>query len=83
MDFLLFLFLAFFIFGAGFFIAGLQLAIAFALFIGLLFGGAFLGLFLIGMAFSPVFILGSLFFLAWLAGRYSRRPQIEIIPPKK
>lgn len=78
MDFFLFLLVAFLVFGAGFVIAGLQIAFAFALFIGLFFGGTILAIFLIGLALSPAFFLASLFLIAWLVRR-STRPQIE--PP--
>lgn len=80
MEILLFLILAFLVFGAGFIVAGLQLAFIAVLFIGLFFGGLLLMLFLIGVALSPLVFLFGLFALAWLAGRYSRSRQIE--PPQ-
>ncbi len=82
MDFLLFLFLAFLVFGAGFIIAGLQIIFVVALFAGL-FGGAVLLFFLIGLSLSPLLFLFGLFFIAWLINRNTRTPQIAPPRPEK
>lgn len=81
MDFLLFLLLGFLIFGAGFFIAGLQIMFALALIMGI-FGGLFLLFILIGVAMSPLLLLGGVFFIAWLFRR-NTKPAVEYIPPQK
>ncbi|MES2907241.1 MAG: hypothetical protein V4691_09520 [Pseudomonadota bacterium] len=80
MEFLLFVILASLIFGAGFIIAGLQIAFVLALFVGLFFGGTMLAIFLVSLSLFPVLMLAGLFMFAWWLGRNSRRPQIE--PPR-
>ena len=82
MDFLLFLILLFLVFGAGFVVAGLQILFALAVFGGL-FVGLFILFFLIGAAFSPIFLLLLVFLLAGLIRRGLKGPPRQIEPPKQ
>lgn len=79
MDILLLLVLGFLVFGAGFFIAGLQILIALALIAGI-FGGIMLLFFIIGAAMSPLALLAVIFLIAW-AFRRETKPAVEYIPP--
>ena len=69
MGLLLFLFLASLLFGAGFVIAGLQIAFMLAIFFSLFLGITFFVVLLIGLSIAPALFLACLFLIALLLRR--------------
>lgn len=80
MELLLFLFLVSLLFGAGFIVAGLQIAFALMIFFGLFLGSLFFIVLLVSLSIAPAIMLGGLFLIALLLRRLTTRRLVATDP---